>query len=142
MSNKPDKYIYPAIFIKMNDDEGDYYNISFPDFQGCISQGNDLDDALCMAKEALELHLYSFECDNYPIPEPTNIEDIKTPPNSFTTLITANMKVTRLQMLDKPKIVNKNLTLPKWLEVEARQNNINFSKVLQDSLKDILGHKE
>ena len=35
--------------------------------------------------------------------------------------------------------VKKTLTVPKWLDELAIQNNVNFSHVLQDALKDHLG---
>ncbi len=45
------RYIYPAIF-KQNELGG--YSVCFPDFNCCVTDGNNLEDAVYMASEALE----------------------------------------------------------------------------------------
>ena len=35
--------------------------------------------------------------------------------------------------------VNRTVTLPAWLNAAALERNVNFSQVLQDALKDLLG---
>jgi len=37
------------------------------------------------------------------------------------------------------KPVKKTLTIPKWLDREATKSHINFSRVLQEALKERLG---
>ncbi len=37
------------------------------------------------------------------------------------------------------KAVKKTLTIPKWLDDIAVENNVNFSHILQDALKSYLG---
>jgi predicted RNase H-like HicB family nuclease len=54
------------------------YGVVFPDFPGCISAGNDYDDALRMAHEALGLHIDGMREDGDTIPEPRTLEQIKT----------------------------------------------------------------
>ena len=71
-----DKYIFPAIF---EPGEKPGYCITFPDLVGIVTSGETIDESLAMAKEALELHLYDMEEDEYVIPEPT-------PPNKITAL--------------------------------------------------------
>lgn len=39
----------------------------------------------------------------------------------------------------KNKCIKKALTIPKWLNDIAIENNVNFSAILQSSLKDYLG---
>lgn len=129
-----DRYIYVAIFTKDND----VYNISFPDLPGCYTYGVTIEEAYNMAKEALELHLYGMEDDGDEIPTPTSAEDININyGKSFTTLVEAYMPLVRNQMLNKS--VKKTLTIPKWLNDLAEKHNINFSQLLQDSLKNYLG---
>ena len=36
------------------------------------------------------------------------------------------------------RAVKKTLTIPQWLDSEAKKNNINFSSVLQNALKEQL----
>lgn len=40
------------------------------------------------------------------------------------------------------KAVKKTLTIPKWFDDLAVENNVNFSRVLQDGLKTYLGVNE
>ena len=42
----------------------------FPDLPGCTSGGDDIDEALRNAPEALELYAESFEADGKPMPRP------------------------------------------------------------------------
>lgn len=129
-----DRYIYVAIFTKDNN----VYNVSFPDLPGCYTYGNTMEEAYNMAKEALELHLYGMEDDGDQIPIPTPLESMKiNHKTSFTTLIEAYMPLVRNQILNKS--VKKTLTIPKWLNDLAEKHNINFSQLLQDSLKNYLG---
>ena len=81
-----DKYIFPAIF-EPGEEKG--YCITFPDLPGCITEGDTLEEAFSMAKEALELHLYSMEEDGDAIPSPTEPSKIKINKNSFITLVEA-----------------------------------------------------
>ena len=64
---------YPATLTPKNDGSG-RYDITFVDLPGCVSQGDNLEDALRMGKEALTLHLNSMLEDGDPIPAPSNLE--------------------------------------------------------------------
>ncbi|MEW6081072.1 MAG: type II toxin-antitoxin system HicB family antitoxin [Bacillota bacterium] len=132
-----DKYIYPAVF---NPDERgpEYgYTVTFPDLPGCITEGDSLENALSMAQEALQLHLYGMEEDGDAIPAPTPPEKVTAPEGGFVTLVQAIMPLIRERMANKS--VNKTLTLPKWLNDLAEEKRINFSHVLQSGLKERLG---
>jgi predicted RNase H-like HicB family nuclease len=47
------------------------YSVYFPDLPGCISYGEDLEDAQKQAAEALGLHIYGMEKDGDEIPVPS-----------------------------------------------------------------------
>lgn len=51
------KMIYPAIFKKMKDEDGEYYHVYFPDFMGAATDGNTIEEAFKNAKEVLALQL-------------------------------------------------------------------------------------
>ncbi|RJX27927.1 MAG: type II toxin-antitoxin system HicB family antitoxin [Dethiobacter sp.] len=129
-----DKYIFPAVFDPC-EEEG--YTVSFPDLPGCITEGDTLEEALYMAKDALELHLYGMESDNDPIPKPTRPETIRVPEGGFITLISVWMPPVRDEMANKS--VKKTLTIPKWLNDVAEHEKVNFSHILQLALKEHLG---
>lgn len=129
-----DKYIFPALF---ESDGQDGYTVTFPDLPGCITEGNTLEEALFMAKDALELFLYTMEEDGDVIPFPSKPEKIKPPQAAFENLIEVYMPPIRDEMSNKS--MNKTLTLPRWLNSAAEKANINFSQVLQFALKEQLG---
>ena len=120
--------VYAALF-RQEEDGG--YSISFPDVDGCFSEGDNLAHAIEMATEALGLHLsvsldYGFE-----INPPTPIEQLD-PANGFLTYISVDPAPFREK---KVKSVKKTLTIPAWLNKEAEKAGINFSKTLQEALK-------
>lgn len=129
--------VYPAIFDPSG---GGGYTVTFPDLPGCITEGDDLDEALYNAREALELHLYGMEEDGDAIPSPTLPEKIAVPKGAFITIIEAWMDKIRDEMENRS--VKKTLTLPKWLNDVAEARGINFSSTLQYSLKNELGIRE
>ena len=129
-----DRYIFPAVF-EPGEKKG--YMVTFPDLPGCITEGETIEEALHMAKEALELHLYGLEEDGYPIPQPTPPEKLDIPQRSFISLIEVWMPAIRDEM--RNKAIKKTLTIPKWLNDVAEKNNVNFSQVLQSALKEYLG---
>ncbi|MGB9792678.1 MAG: type II toxin-antitoxin system HicB family antitoxin [Thermacetogeniaceae bacterium] len=128
-----DRYIYPAIF----DYSEDGISVEFPDLPGCYTCGNDEEEALQMAKEALALHIYGLEEEGFPIPEPSPANKLKVGPNQVVVLVEAWMPPFRDEM--KHRAVKKTLTIPKWLDDLAREHNVNFSHLLQNALKKYLG---
>ena len=107
-----DKYTFPAVFER----EENQYCVNFPDL-GCATFGDNLDEAMYMAKA-------------------TNPEDVKVTKGQFVVPITAHMVDIRNEMMNKS--VNKNVTLPRWLNKIAEENKINFSQVLQSAIKERL----
>ena len=57
-------------------DPGSCYGVSFPDFPGCISAGDTLDEALANAAEALSGHVRMMEADGDAVPQPSNAEAV------------------------------------------------------------------
>jgi predicted RNase H-like HicB family nuclease len=134
--NKQDRYVFPAIFTY----EDDGISIVFPDLEGCFPCGNDIEEAAHNAKEAMALHLYGMEQDNEEIPNPTSVYKIKTQENQAVMLVEVWMPVFRDAINNKA--IKKTLTIPKWLDDLATQQNVNFSQLLQKSLKEYLGIKD
>ncbi len=128
------KYVYPAIF-QVEDVGG--YSVTFPDLPGCCTEGDTLEQAIEMARDALGLYLYSLEEDKDPIPAPSKPGEIKTGPGQFITLIDIDMLAYR-QKYDK-RAVKKTLTIPAWLNTIAENHNVNFSQILKNALIEHLG---
>lgn len=130
------KYLYPAIFHFADDG----ISVEFPDLPGCLTYGDDEEEAFKNAKEALELHMFGLEEDLEDIPEASHIKDIKLEENETLVFIDVWMIPVRDQLQNKA--VKKTLTIPKWLNDVATENKVNFSLVLQGALKEYLGIKD
>ena len=134
---KPKKspiYVFPAIFTP--EDKGKY-SIRFPDIDGCFTSGDDIEDGMMMAKDALALMIYSsFEEPGIPVPSSTPINDIELSKGEFVTYVMCDTTPYRRKF--GTKSVKKTLTIPEWLNEAATEENINFSQVLQEALKNKL----
>jgi predicted RNase H-like HicB family nuclease len=63
---------YPVVLHKERKSD---YGVTVPDLPGCFSAGRTLDEALAMAREAVELHLEGLIEEGRPIPRPGKLED-------------------------------------------------------------------
>ncbi len=68
---------YPIVIHK---DKSSDYGVIVPDLPGCFSAGSTTDEALAMAKEAIELHLEGLIEEGLPVPPPGRMEDHKDKP--------------------------------------------------------------
>lgn len=68
IKNKKDQWMqyYPAVF---EETESGGYDIFFPDIAGCISTGNNLEEAINMSKKAIATHLAGMIEDGNPLPK-------------------------------------------------------------------------
>ena len=121
------KYFYPAVFSK----EGDAYNVKFIDFDNIFTYGIGFNDAYYMAQDALYAMLPEYK-DN--LPEPTyDYMKIKVKDNEFITMV--ELDPIEHEKRISSKTVNTTVTMPEWLKNLADTKGINFSKLLQDSIK-------
>jgi predicted RNase H-like HicB family nuclease len=132
-----DRYVFPAVFEK---GEVSGYVVTFPDLPGCITEGETLDEAMNMARDALQGHIYVMEKEGDKIPAPAPPESVEVPPGAFVTIIEAYMPPIRDAMANKS--VNTTITLPRWLKEAAETKGINLSQTLQFALKEQLGIQE
>lgn len=128
-------YYYPAIFTKQ--DVG--FSIRFPDLPGCFTEGDTIEEAYKIACSAIGLYAQNSD-GSFNFPAPGSPNDIKLADDEFLVLIEFNM----LDYLknNSNKSVKKTLTIPSWLNELAEQNNINFSNVLQNAIKERLNINE
>lgn len=124
------KYFYPAVFSK----EGKCYNVKFIDFDDIFTFGTGFDDAYYMAQDALYNMLPEYK-DN--LPEPTyNYMSIKVAKDEFITMV--ELDLVEHEKRISSKTVKTTVTMPEWLKNLADMKGLNFSKLLQDSIKDEL----
>ena len=117
---------YPAIFHYENNG----YWVEIPDVDGFITQGDTLEEAFLMARDALGLCLEDLE----KYPEASNIAEMaqyKNDDKDFVTMVLVDMVDYHNS---KSQSVKKTLTLPTWINELALKNNINFSETLKEAL--------
>jgi predicted RNase H-like HicB family nuclease len=79
------KIYYPALIDK--DAESDF-GVSFPDFPGCVSAGETLEESILGAQEALSGHVALMIADGDALPKPTSLEEVTAGKESSTVAIT------------------------------------------------------
>lgn len=124
------KIFYPAVFHP-EDDGG--YSVDFPDLLGCVTEGDTLEEAMAMAEDALGIYLYTLKEDKEEASVPSSPADIKVGGRDFVTLIEYD-EVAYLKRTDS-HAVKKTLTIPAWMDVLAKEHNLNFSNVLQNAIR-------
>ena len=129
---KKELTVYPAIFTKMNDD-GNYYIIDFIDLKNCITEGETIQEAYYMAQDAMGLFL--DELVRFPAPT-LDFSNIELKENQFISFVSIDMDYYRKKYNNKS--VKKTLSIPSWLDTIAEKENINFSQLLQEAIKNKL----
>ncbi len=127
------KYVYPAIFTK----EDDGIIVTFPDIDGCFTDGADMEEAFDNAEDALNLMLWDLEERKRELNPPTPVEKIKLPAGAVIGMVKADTLAYKRRV--DTKAVRKNVSIPNWLNTLATEKNINFSNVLQNALLKDLG---
>ena len=120
--------IYPVIFYK----EEEVYNVILPDFSNAVTYGNDLGNAIEMARDLIGALIIDLEIDKKLIPQPSSFNDLILMDGQFVSLVDINMEQYKKSL---QKNVKKTLSIPKDINDEAENLEINFSKVLRDALK-------
>ena len=129
-----DTYTFPCI-IKFDQEDKIYY-VRFPDIDEAFTDGDSLREAIYNAQEVLGLVIYEREKMGREIPNATE-SMIKTGDNESLSYISVWMPLVRDRIEEKS--VKKTLTIPKWLNDLAEENNVNFSQLLQVAIKKHIG---
>jgi len=59
--------------VLLNPEPEGGYTASVPSLPGCITYGETIDEAILMAKEAIELYIESLVAHNEPVPDESNM---------------------------------------------------------------------
>lgn len=133
--------IYPACFYKEKDGE---YSVIFPDLHYLATFGENFEDAMNMAVDALAGYLYACKRDGETIPIPSKLTKIdpvsvsrelaldEPAEESFVNIVSVDVDAYARKHFEKS--VKKTLTIPAWLNDASLERNINFSKTLQEAL--------
>ena len=106
--------------------------VRVPDISGCVTTGEDVEDAVIQITDALNGCLVVWEDQEIPIPKATPQQEIPHEKGDILTLITVDTIAYRART--DTRAVRKNVSIPAWMAAMAEQRGINCSKVLQDAL--------
>lgn len=97
---------YPIVIHK---ERGSDYGVTVPDLPGCFSAGRTLDEALVMAREAIELHIEGLIEHGQAVPRPRTIEHHRTSPlyegGTWAVVSVASLRL-------RVKVKRVNVTIP------------------------------
>ena len=130
--------VYPVFFTKTNDN----VLVEVPDLY-ILTEGKDMNDAIDMARDAIELKCVSMEDDKEDIPSPSNIGDLNVNNGTFagegeTIISFVDIDSTEYRRKIDTRTVRRNVALPSWLNYEADQAGVNVSRILQEALMSTL----
>lgn len=131
------KETYPIILTPDSND----YIVYIPDFS-INTQGNNLTEAIQMARDAIGLMGIDMEDDKKQLPKPSSIKDISFNIKDDEIVTLVDVDFSEYRRKNDLKTVKKNCTIPSWLNFEAEKAGVNFSAVLQNALKNELNITE
>lgn len=111
------------------DDAG--YGVSFPDFPGCVSVGDDIDEAIRHGSEALAFHVEGLIDDGESIPRPRSIDAIKADPELSDWRREADFVLIPL-LLDRGTSRRVNISLDRGL-LEAIDNEAKLRRMTRSA---------
>lgn len=124
--------VYPVILTK----DGDGYFVTIPDFE-INTEGGSLEEAIFMARDAIGINGIQLEDEGESLPEPFSHEYEKED-GDIETLVDVDFVEYRKK--HDNRTVKKNCTIPYYLNVEAEKAGINFSRLLQEALRQKLNY--
>ena len=121
-----ENYVYPARIQY----ENDICRIEFLDFPNIGPVEGTKDEVIHMAQECLALEILDYESRNEKLPEPTEDE---------ADVIYIHIWMPYFRNAAKEIYVKKNVTIPQWLDILAKENKVNYSAALVKGIKLALG---
>ena len=112
------KLIYPAVFYPFTDESGGY-TVEFPDLPGCITEGNDLEDAFEMAIDAASGWVLDELEEGNEVPKASAYADVKPREKGQVNIVLLDIDKYAEQY--GKKAVRKNVTIPAWLNTFAEK---------------------
>ena len=124
------KYVYPVILSPAKCG----YVVSIPDLE-IDTQGSDIAEALYMARDAIGMWGITQQDHGRQIPVSTNFKP-QCGEDEIVAVVDIDFDAYRIRYDNRS--IRKNLTIPAWLNDIAEKENVNFSHILQQGLKQYL----
>lgn len=122
-----ENYVYPAV---MKCEDG-IVRLSFVDFpNAAIVEEEAKEEAIHSAQECLALEIMDMESRGEKLPEASmDLKDV----------IYIHIWMPYFRNASKEIYVKKNVTIPQWLDVLAKEHKVNYSAALVKGIKSMLG---
>ncbi|MGN1382311.1 MAG: type II toxin-antitoxin system HicB family antitoxin [Eubacterium sp.] len=143
---KESKVVYP-VFIKP---DGKDYLVYVPDL-GIHTEGKNEYDAIAMARDAISLMVMDEQDHGEDVPAPSDsasaikkakeaADELFDFSDGVLTFVDADIEAYRKKY--ENRYVKKNCTVPYWMSQEADALGVNYSRVLQEGLANIIGKRQ
>lgn len=137
------KTAYPVIFTRLDDG---WYLVDVPDLDG-RTQGENYHDAIHMARDLMGQLLLDMEDLGRECPAPTPMSEIDAGKGRFASEGAGEVSMVDIDTFEyrravdtaNKRSVRRNITLPAWLDREAKRAHVNVSKIAQSALIAELG---
>lgn len=124
-----ENYVYPAR-MSCNDN---VYRIEFLDFPDMnLIEEETKEEVIHSAQSYLALEILDYESRKQNLPKPSENEN---------DVIYIHIWMPYFRNAAKEVYVKKNVTIPQWLDILAKENKVNYSAALVKGIKDMLGIK-
>lgn len=136
------KVIYPVLFYEEKENG---YSVFIPDLDDASTCGTTLQEAMEMSEELIASVVLDYMEENDMIPKASNIEEVSFDKlenslniedwdyvSKFKTYIAVDISLYAEKW--GKELVKKTVNIPKWINTEAEELKINFSKTLEEAL--------
>lgn len=123
---------YIALLRKDPDSD---FSVDFPDFPGCITAGDTLEQARQRAAEALAFHIYGMREDGDAIPAPSSADAVMADPDNrdgFAFLV---------DVPEPTRLIRVNVTLEESLLDAIKGRTTNRSRFLAEAAREKLARE-
>lgn len=128
------KKVYPVFLTKTDT----VVLVEVPDLE-ILTEANDLENAIDMARDAIGLKCVSMEDKGEAVAEPTDIAKLDANEGTFaaegrTFISLVDIDTVVYRKKTDTRTIRRNVSLPAWLDYEAERAKLNVSQVLRDAL--------
>jgi predicted RNase H-like HicB family nuclease len=122
-------------FISM---DGPTFSVVFPDFTGCVSAGNNFEEAVRMAHEALSGHVECMKEAKLDIPEPSTLAHIKQNWPDWEDWTKSEYSTTFIALVPshetKKYTISMDSSLMAWIDAVTKNRSAFLAKAAEEFL--------